>query len=136
LEAIRSELGPKFANEQQRQFYDSAAPELLYSGAFGAGKSRILCEKAYHLGLRHPGAPIGIFRKVRASLAATTARTFFRDVVPDGAIVRKNVTEGWYELVTEVRFWLLGLDADPVTGVPSKVARLTSPSPSSTKPWK
>src|SRR3954467_5907419 len=124
LEAIRSELGPRFANEQQRQFYDSAAPELLYSGAFGAGKSRILCEKAYHLGLRHPGAPIGIFRKVRASLAATTARTFFRDVVPDGAIVRKNVTEGWYELANGSRFWLLGLDADPVTGVPSKVGSL------------
>jgi hypothetical protein len=124
LEAIRSELGPRFANEQQRQFYDSAAPELLYSGAFGAGKSRILCEKAYHLGRRYPGAPIGIFRKVRASLAATTARTFFRDVVPDGAIVRKNVTEGWYELANGSRFWLLGLDADPVTGVPSKVGSL------------
>jgi phage terminase large subunit-like protein len=103
---------------------DSVAPEVLYSGAFGAGKSRILCEKAYHLGLRYPGVPIGIFRKVRASLAATTARTFFRDVVPAGAIVRKNVTEGWYELANGARFWLLGLDADPTTGVPSKVGSL------------
>ena len=124
LEQIRSELGPRFANEQQRAFFDSQAPELLYSGAFGAGKSRILCEKAYWLGQRYPGVPIGLFRKVRASLAATTARTFFRDVVPAGAIVRKNVTEGWYELANGSRFWLLGLDADPVTGVPSKVGSL------------
>jgi hypothetical protein len=123
-EQLRSELGPRFANEQQRQFFDSTAPELLYSGAFGAGKSRILCEKAYYLGERYPNTPIGIFRKVRASLAATTARTFFRDVVPQGAIVKKNVTEGWYELGNGSRFWLLGLDADPVTGVPSKVGSL------------
>jgi phage terminase large subunit-like protein len=45
-------------------------------------------------------------------------------VVPAGAIVRKNVTEGWYELANGSRFWLLGLDADPVTGVPSKVGSL------------
>lgn len=121
---MRSELGPRFANEQQREFFDSTAPELLYSGAFGAGKSRILCEKAYHLGLQYPGIPIGIFRKVRASLAATTQITFFRDVVPHGAIVRKNITDGWYELRNGSRFWLLGLDADPVTGVPSKVGSL------------
>ncbi len=123
-EQMRSELGPRFANEQQRAFFDSDAPELLYSGAFGAGKSRILCEKAYHLGLRYPGAPIGIFRKVRASLAATTAITFFRDVLPHGAITRKNVTDGWYELGNGSRFWLLGLDPDAVTGVPSKVGSL------------
>jgi phage terminase large subunit-like protein len=121
---MRSELGPRFANDQQRAFFDSTAPELLYSGAFGAGKSRILCEKAYWLGRRFEGAPIGIFRKVRASLAATTARTLFRDVLPPGAIVRKNVTEGWYELANGARFWLLGLDVDPVTGVPSKVGSL------------
>jgi phage terminase large subunit-like protein len=124
LEQIRSELGPRFANEQQRTFFDSQSPEILYSGAFGAGKSRILCEKAYALGQRYPGAPIGIFRKARASLAATTRVTFLRDVLPAGAITRKNVTEGWYELGNGSRFWLLGLDADPVTGVPSKVGSL------------
>ena len=121
---LRSELGPQFANDQQRQFFRSDAAELLYSGAFGAGKTRILCEKAYALGQRYPGAPIGIFRKARASLAATTARTFFHNVVKPGSIVRKNVTEGWYELANGSRFWLLGLDADPSTGVPSKVGSL------------
>jgi predicted phage terminase large subunit-like protein len=121
---LRSELGPRFANEQQRAFFDSEAPELLYSGAFGAGKSRILCEKAYHLAKRYPGAPIGIFRKVRASLASTTQITLFRDVLPAGVVTKRNVTEGRYDLANGSRFWLLGLDADPVTGVPSKVGSL------------
>ena len=47
LAALRPELGPYFANDAQRQFYDSRAPEILYSGAMGAGKSRIGCEKIY-----------------------------------------------------------------------------------------
>lgn len=124
LEGLRAELGPLFANDQQREFYDSRAGELLYSGAFGAGKSRILCEKAYGLGQRYPGVPIGIFRKVAASLAATTKLTFLRDVVPAGEIVRSNKTEGWYELANGSRFWFLGLDPDPQTGMPSKVGSL------------
>lgn len=124
LEAIRSELGPRFANEAQRTFFEAEAGEVLYSGAFGAGKSRILCEKAYALGLRYPGVPIGIFRKVAASLAATTKITFLRDVVPAGQIVKSNKTEGWYELANGSRFWFLGLDPDPQTGIPSKVGSL------------
>ena len=123
LESLRRELGPQFANEQQRQFFDSRASELLYSGAFGAGKSRILVEKALALGRRYPGAPIGIFRKVRASLAATTQVTFLQSSRP-GELVRRNKTEGWYDLANGSRFWLLGLDADPATGVPSKVGSL------------
>ena len=63
LEAIRAELGPQFANPQQQEFFDSHAPELLYSGAFRAGKSRIGCEKAYYIARQYPGIPIGIFRK-------------------------------------------------------------------------
>ena len=123
LESIRRELGPQFANDQQRAFFDSRHPEVLYSGAFGAGKSRILVEKALALGRRHPGVPIGIFRKVRASLAATTQVTFLQAARP-GELVRKNKTEGWYELANGSRFWLLGLDADVETGVPSKVGSL------------
>lgn len=123
LESMRRELGPEFANDQQRAFFDSHAGELLYSGAFGAGKTRILVEKALALGRRYPGVPIGIFRKVRASLAATTQVTFLQASRP-GELVRRNRTEGWHELANGSRFWLLGLDADPATGVPSKVGSL------------
>jgi PBSX family phage terminase large subunit len=119
--ALRSELGPRFANPQQKQFLQSRHPELLYSGAFRAGKSRIGCEKGYDLAKRYPGIPIGIFRKVASSLPASTERTLLLDVLPRGAIARSNKTEHWYELANGSRFWLLGLDPDPITKVPSKV---------------
>jgi PBSX family phage terminase large subunit len=121
LEAIRAELGPTFVNPQQATFYDSQAPEVLYSGAFRAGKSRIGCEKAYSLAKRYPGIPIGIFRKTAASLAASTERTLLHDVIPRDEIVRSNRTERWYELANGSRIWLFGLDPDPITGLPSKV---------------
>jgi PBSX family phage terminase large subunit len=121
LQALRAELGPGFVNEQQRAFFDSQAPEVLYSGAFRAGKSRIGCEKAYYLARTYPGIPIGIFRKTAASLPASTERTLLVDVIPVGAIVRSNATQHWYELANGSRIWLFGLDPDPITGVPSKV---------------
>jgi len=121
LEALRAELGPRFINAQQRTFFDSEAAEVLYSGAFRAGKSRIGCEKAYWLAKTYPGIPIGIFRKTAASLYASTERTLLVDVVPPGAIVRSNSSQHWYELANGSRIWLFGLDPDPITGIPSKV---------------
>ena len=121
LRALRAELGPAFVNDQQRVFMRSQAPEVLYSGAFRAGKSRIGCEKAYALAKRYPGIPIGIFRKTAASLAASTERTLLHDVIPRAEIVKSNRTERWYELANGSRIWLFGLDPDPITGLPSKV---------------
>lgn len=124
LRAIRAELGPSFANPQQERFFDSRAPELLYSGAMGAGKSRILCEKARRLALAYPGVTIGVFRKVAASLAATTMRTWQRDVQRPHEMARANRTEGWVEFANGSRVYFMGLDPDPMTGVPSKVGSL------------
>lgn len=121
LRMLRAELGPQFVNEQQRIFMRSQASEVLYSGAFRAGKSRIGCEKAYALARRYPGIPIGIFRKTAASLAASTERTLLHDVIPRAEIIRSNRTERWYELANGSRIWLFGLDPDPITGLPSKV---------------
>lgn len=121
-QSLRPTLGPRFANDQQREFFDSRAPEILYSGAFGAGKSRILCEKAHHLALTNPGVPIAIVRKVAASLAATTKLTFTKDVLrPSGVAYRENKTEGWVEYANGSRVWFFGLDPDPDTHVPSKI---------------
>lgn len=119
---IRKELGPKFANPQQREFFESHARELVYSGAFGAGKSRILCEKALYVAREYPGVPIAIVRKVAASLAATTRMTYVKDVlIPSGLSYRQHKTEGWIELPNGSRTWFFGLDPDPQTGMPSKV---------------
>jgi PBSX family phage terminase large subunit len=118
---LRAELGPTFANPQQQAFYDCQASEVLYSGAYRAGKSRIGCEKAYWLAKRYPGIPIGIFRKSAASLPASTERTMLHDVIPREAIAKWNKTEKWYELANGSRIWFFGLDPDPITGLPSKV---------------
>lgn len=115
---------PEFANDQQEAFFDSEVPEILYSGAMGAGKSRILCEKAWALALRYPGVTGAIFRKVAASLPATTLRTFNRDVAKPERIAARNRTENWVELDNGSRIYFLGLDRDPITGVPSKVGSL------------
>ena len=115
---------PAFANEQQREFFESHAPEILYSGAMGAGKSRILCEKAWAIALGFPGVTIGIFRKVRASIWATTFRTFTRDVMDPDLIAGRNLSEGWIDLVNGSRIYFLGLDHDPITDVSSKVGSL------------
>lgn len=124
IRAIRRTLGPSFASDAQREFFDSEAPELLYSGAVGAGKSRILCEKGWYLAKRYPGVTIGIFRKVAASLAATTLRTFELYVLEREWIKDRNKTENWFDLTNGSRIYFLGLDRDPVTGVPTKVGSL------------
>ena len=91
----------------------------------GAGKSRIGCEKIHYLALEYPGAQFAIVRKTRASLTATTQRTFFRDVLGSRFVIGRNKSEDWIELARPghepSRIWFLGLDPDPVTGVPSKI---------------
>lgn len=91
----------------------------------GAGKSRIGCEKIYYQALQYPGAQFAIVRKTRASLTATTQRTFFRDVLDPATVVGRNKSEDWIEVArggrTPSRIWFMGLDPDPITGVPSKI---------------
>lgn len=91
----------------------------------GAGKSRIGCEKIYWLALDNPGAQFAIVRKTAASLKATTERTFWRDVVNPAYVTGRNRSENWVEIArpgrTPSRIWFMGLDPDPITGVPSKV---------------
>jgi PBSX family phage terminase large subunit len=119
---------PEFASPEHEAFYDSQAAELLLSGWMGAGKSRILCEKAWSLALEHPGATFGLFRKVAASLPATTARTFWKDVADPAYVTGSNKSESWVEVsagdARPSRIYFLGLDPDPITGVPSKVGSL------------
>jgi phage terminase large subunit len=59
----------------QKRFVASVAPELMYSGAFGAGKTRALCEKVVYLSLKHPGNRGLVCRKTEVSARATTLRT-------------------------------------------------------------
>lgn len=113
-----------FASPDHEAFFYSEAPEAVASAWMGAGKSRVLCEKAWYLAQKYPGAQFGIFRKIAASLPATTERTFWRDVAEPHKIAKRNKSENWLELHNGSRIYFLGLDPDPITGVPSKVGSL------------
>ncbi len=92
---------------------ESTAPELLYSGAWGAGKSRVLCEKALFLAERYPGNLVGIARKVFNSIKLTTMRTFFEEVCPPDHIKRYNKTDHLVTLKNGSQVFFFGLD-DPL----------------------
>ena len=100
----------------QRVFMQSKAEWLLYSGAFGAGKSKVGCEKINFLSIRYPGNFCAILRKTFASLRHTTMRTMFRDVVVEDHIEGYNKESHIlkYKNGSEVLF--IGLDTDTKIG--------------------
>ena len=128
--AVSEELAEpaEYASAEHIEFFASRHLELVGSGWMGAGKSRILCQKAWMLARRYPGVTIGLFRKAQNSIAATTERTFERDVVERQYLAPghegRNKSEHWWGLKNGSRIYFLGLDPDPITGVPSKVGSL------------
>ncbi len=79
---VRLDLLPK-----QRAFCEATEDEVLYSGAWGAGKSRALGTKAFALAQLYPGTTIGLCRKTLADLKATTLKTLLREVIPPAHVV-------------------------------------------------
>jgi len=65
---------------KQAEFLVAKEREVLYSGAFGAGKTRALCLKAA-IRASHPGAREFLCRKTNVSLKRTTLQTLLK---PDG----------------------------------------------------
>ncbi|MCK5017571.1 MAG: phage terminase large subunit [Candidatus Peribacteraceae bacterium] len=74
---IRNKVLPK-----QTEFLSSQKKEVMMSGAFGAGKSRVLCYKAFERA-SIPGNVVGLCRKTSTSLKRTTLRTLLK---PDGEL--------------------------------------------------
>jgi PBSX family phage terminase large subunit len=128
--SMQAEAGvtTEFASPEHERFYTSESPEVVASAWMGAGKSRILTQKAWDLALKHPGAELALLRKAQNSLTATTERTFWLDVADRRFVRGQNKTEHWVDIGTgesiPSRIWFLGLDADPDTHVPSKVGSL------------
>ena len=91
---------------------ESTARELLFSGSFGAGKSRVGCEKGLFLSLKYPGNFGAIFRKTMTSLRITTMQTWFRDVCPPEYIASFNQLTNICKLINGSQVVFLGLD-DP-----------------------
>lgn len=130
IAAVAAELAEPlaYASPDHLAFFESRHPELVASGWMGAGKSRVLTQKAWNVAMRYPGVTVGLFRKAQNSIAATTERTFSRDVVDYRFLAPghegRNKSEHWWGLANGSRIYFLGLDPDPVTGVPSKVGSL------------
>lgn len=74
----------------QEEFMLSTADQVLLSGAFGAGKSRIGCEKGYYLNLMYPGNRGLIVRKSLKDVKGSTInQTLLPEVIPRSHIPDK-----------------------------------------------
>jgi PBSX family phage terminase large subunit len=98
---------------QQSNFLESKAPRLLFSGAFGAGKTIVLCAKGLKLSLDYPGNFGLICRKTRATMPQTTIKTFLDLVCPKELIADYNKSEGLVTLNNKSQILFGGLD-DPL----------------------
>lgn len=97
---------------QQHEFMASTADELLYSGAFGAGKTRVGCEKGLFLSLRYNNNSGAIVRKNFNHLRDSTMKTFFRYVIPEDLLARSsfNRNTSWLTLPNKSQILFGGID--------------------------
>ena len=91
----------------------SNAPSVLFSGAFGAGKTIALCAKGLRLALDYPGNFGYICRKTRASIIHSTIETFFKWVCPKELIKDYNKSDLFLTLTNGSVILFGGLD-DPL----------------------
>ena len=94
----------------QQGFMESTAREVLYSGAFGAGKSRAGCEKGLFFSLKYPGNRGLITRKAYTDLRDTTMDTWFRRVLPPHLIRSYNKQEHKVILKNGSEILFIGMD--------------------------
>ena len=78
--------------------------EILYSGAFGAGKTRALCVRACRLA-QYPGARVALCRKTAVDLKATTLVTLLE---PDGELPAVLPPNTYHHHKTENRIRIQG----------------------------
>jgi len=97
-------------NAPQDGFVASDAAVVLFSGAFGAGKSIALCAKALKLSLDYPKNFGYICRKVRATIGLSTLKTFLDLVCPKELIADYNKSEGLITLTNGSQLLFGGLD--------------------------
>ena len=105
---------------KQIEFLKAKERELLYSGAFGAGKSRALCIMLVMRASR-PGAREGLCRKELVTLKATTLKTLLEPdgdlppVLPQGSYSH-NKSEKIIRLYGGGEIQYFGLDKDSKIG--------------------
>ena len=76
---------------QQEDFLKDIADQVLLSGTFGAGKSRVGCEKGYLLNTKYPGNRGLVVRKAFMDVKSSTVnQTLLEEVIPKSHIVDHN----------------------------------------------
>lgn len=105
-----------FSIPAQRHFMEATEREVLYSGAFGAGKSRIGCEKGLLLSLLYPGNRGLVGRSKFTDLRDTTMDTWFRYVMPDGLQATYNKQEHKLVLTNGSEILFYGIDQPTKVG--------------------
>lgn len=84
---------------KQKQFLQSTEGQVLLSGSFGAGKSRIGCEKGYMLNMMYPGNRGLIVRKHFSDVRASTVQqTLLEEVIPESHVPENGHNKGNHEI--------------------------------------
>lgn len=94
----------------QRRFMESTTRELLFSGAFGASKTRVGLEKGLFLSLKYPGNFGVVLRRFYSNLRNTTQLVFFRDVCPPDIVTNFNQVTGLCQLINNSQILFTGID--------------------------
>jgi len=106
---------------KQREFIEAGEREVLYSGAYGAGKSRALCLKLVARVSGRPRAVEGLCRKHLVTLRATTLRTLLEPdgdlppVLPLGSYIHRK-TDKTIQLYGGGRIEYFGIDDETKIG--------------------
>ncbi len=95
----------------QKKAIEDTAPNLLFAGPWGTGKTHLGAVKAYVMGAMYPGNCVALIRKKRVDLKPTLWKWFVDKVLPPAAIVEANDTELYRKIVNGSEFYGIGLDS-------------------------
>lgn len=92
---------------KQKEFLEAVEPEVLFSGAYGSGKTLSICSKVLLLSLRYPKNRIYFCRKLLSDFMKTTYRTLLmgdgevEPIIPKEYIKSHNKTDRSIILVND-----------------------------------
>lgn len=116
----------------QTEFLQCTEKQILMSGSYGAGKTRVGCEKGYLMNLKYPGNRGLIVRNSFTDLRnSTVEQTLTEEVIPESHIETHNQTKHKIEhftgtrgphdepILSEIHYH--GLDQSSSDDIPTKI---------------
>ncbi|MBA7546234.1 hypothetical protein ES705_38619 [subsurface metagenome] len=98
-------------SEAQKQVMENTAPNLLFNGPWGSGKTHMLAEKAYFMALMYRNNRVALVRKKRVDLKTTLWKWLIDKILPPENVVQKNDTELFRRLINGAEIQGFGLDS-------------------------